>query len=142
MRACLFVAALLCALPLWGAPSFPEGEGGISRKHPFTFEDMMALKRVEEPEVSPALKSLAYLLADQGKISEAREHYQTAIKLQPSDRLRVVAGSMLPPICRSMEEIHRCRAELSRELTRLYDDELRDSSSSTDAAAVCSAYRV
>src|SRR5438067_10891065 len=24
-----------------------------AQKHPFTFEDMMALKRVEEPEVSP-----------------------------------------------------------------------------------------
>jgi dipeptidyl aminopeptidase/acylaminoacyl peptidase len=43
MRACLFCwAVLISALPL------------VSQtKHPFTFEDMMALKRVEEPEVSP-----------------------------------------------------------------------------------------
>jgi dipeptidyl aminopeptidase/acylaminoacyl peptidase len=53
MRACLFLIAFLSALPLWGAPPFPAGERGIPQKHPFTFEDMMTLKRVEEPEVSP-----------------------------------------------------------------------------------------
>ena len=43
MRACLFsLAVFVSALPLVA-----------QSKHPFTFEDMMALKRVEEPEVSP-----------------------------------------------------------------------------------------
>jgi len=43
MRACLFsLAVFVSALPL-----------AAQGKHPFTFEDMMALKRVEEPEVSP-----------------------------------------------------------------------------------------
>jgi dipeptidyl aminopeptidase/acylaminoacyl peptidase len=41
MRACLLFV-FLSALPLVA-----------QTKHPFTFEDMMALKRVEEPEVSP-----------------------------------------------------------------------------------------
>src|SRR5262249_30734056 len=35
---------------LAGLLLFPRAE---AQKHPFTFEDMMALKRVEEPQVSP-----------------------------------------------------------------------------------------
>jgi protein O-GlcNAc transferase len=69
--------------------------------------------------------NLGRVLANQGKLSEAREEYRAAIKLQPSDRLRVVAGTMLPPICMSTDEIHRCRAELSEELNRLYDAGVR-----------------
>src|SRR3954451_22063543 len=43
MRACLFsLAVFVSALPL-----------GAQSKHPFTFEDMMKLKRVEEPVLSP-----------------------------------------------------------------------------------------
>src|SRR5438093_3571083 len=33
-------------------------------KHPFTFEDMMALKRVEEPEVSPDGKWVLFAAVD------------------------------------------------------------------------------
>src|SRR5215469_18610710 len=33
-------------------------------KHPFTFEDMMALKRVEEPEVSPDGKWVLFAVVD------------------------------------------------------------------------------
>src|SRR5882762_7834990 len=42
MRLCRIVAALLLALPL-----------AAQTKHPFTFEDMMKLKRVGEPVPSP-----------------------------------------------------------------------------------------
>src|SRR6266566_8890398 len=42
MRGRLFVFVTLCALPL-----------AAQTKHPFTFEDMMALKRVEQPVPSP-----------------------------------------------------------------------------------------
>src|SRR5712691_162434 len=42
MRARFVVLAILSALPLFA-----------QTKHPFTFEDMMALKRVEEPVPSP-----------------------------------------------------------------------------------------
>jgi dipeptidyl aminopeptidase/acylaminoacyl peptidase len=64
MRACLLLAVFLSPLPLWGGPSFPEGEGGIPKKHPFTFEDMMSLKRVEEPEVSPDGKWVLFAAVD------------------------------------------------------------------------------
>jgi protein O-GlcNAc transferase len=74
---------------------------------------------------APAHANLAYLLADQGKISAARGHYQAAIKLQPSERLRVVAGATVSPICLSVDEIHQSRSALSDELTRLYEEGVR-----------------
>jgi dipeptidyl aminopeptidase/acylaminoacyl peptidase len=42
MRRLLIIFFFLCCIPLFS-----------QAKHPFTFEDMMKLKRVEEPEVSP-----------------------------------------------------------------------------------------
>ena len=54
MRACLlFLAVLVTSLPLIA-----------QSKHPFTFEDMMALKRVEEPEVSPDGKWVLFAAVD------------------------------------------------------------------------------
>src|SRR3954466_4248174 len=54
MRACLFsFAVFVSALPLVA-----------QNKHPFTFEDMMALKRVEEPEVSPDGKWVLFAAVD------------------------------------------------------------------------------
>ena len=54
MRACLFsLAVFVSALPLVA-----------QSKHPFTFEDMMALKRVEEPEVSPDGKWVLFAAVD------------------------------------------------------------------------------
>ncbi len=54
MRASLLLfAVFLSALPLVG-----------QTKHPFTFEDMMALKRVEEPEVSPDGKWVLFAAVD------------------------------------------------------------------------------
>ena len=53
MRACLPILILFSACPLIG-----------QAKHPFTFEDMMALKRVEEPEVSPDGKWVLFAAVD------------------------------------------------------------------------------
>jgi dipeptidyl aminopeptidase/acylaminoacyl peptidase len=54
MRFCLFFLLLLsCAFPVVA-----------QTKHPFTFEDMMALKRVEEPEVSPDGKWVLFAAVD------------------------------------------------------------------------------
>src|ERR1700692_2912263 len=54
MRACLLsLAVFLSALPLVA-----------QNKHPFTFEDMMALKRVEEPQVSPDGKWVLFAAVD------------------------------------------------------------------------------
>src|SRR3954453_1176738 len=54
MRLCVYsLAVFLFALPLVA-----------QSKHPFTFEDMMALKRVEEPEVSPDGKWVLFAAVD------------------------------------------------------------------------------
>jgi dipeptidyl aminopeptidase/acylaminoacyl peptidase len=46
------------------APPLSAGQGGNVQKHPFTFEDMMSLKRVEEPEVSPDGKWVLFAAVD------------------------------------------------------------------------------
>ena len=43
---------------------FPVLPINAQTKHPFTFEDMMALKRVEEPEVSPDGKWVLFAAVD------------------------------------------------------------------------------
>jgi hypothetical protein len=53
MRACLFAASLLSALPL-----------AAQTKHPFTFEDMIELRRVEEPVPSPDGKWVLFAAVD------------------------------------------------------------------------------
>jgi dipeptidyl aminopeptidase/acylaminoacyl peptidase len=53
MRARAFLLVLFSALPL-----------AAQAKHPFTFEDMTALKRVEEPEVSPDGKWVLFAAVD------------------------------------------------------------------------------
>jgi dipeptidyl aminopeptidase/acylaminoacyl peptidase len=53
MRARILLLILLFALPL-----------AAQTKHPFTFEDMMKLKRVEEPEVSPDGKWVLFAAVD------------------------------------------------------------------------------
>jgi dipeptidyl aminopeptidase/acylaminoacyl peptidase len=52
-RVLLFLFALFCAVPVFS-----------QAKHPFTFEDMMALKRVGEPEVSPDGKWVIFSMVD------------------------------------------------------------------------------
>src|SRR2546430_3686461 len=54
MRLCVYsLAVFVSALPLIA-----------QSKHPFTFEDMMTLKRVEEPEVSPDGKWVLFAAVD------------------------------------------------------------------------------
>lgn len=53
MRNCFAVCLLLSVFPLFA-----------QTKHPFTFEDMMALKRVEEPVVSPDGKWVLFAAVD------------------------------------------------------------------------------
>ena len=54
-RLCVLFYVLICISPL---SAFAQA------KHPFTFEDMMKLKRVEEPEVSPDGKWVLFAAVD------------------------------------------------------------------------------
>jgi len=55
---CLFLFLFLAASLLLAFPAFPQA------KHPFTFEDMMKLKRVGAPEVSPDGKWVIFSVVD------------------------------------------------------------------------------
>jgi len=44
---------LLALASLSLAQSVPQTSTQTAQKHPFTFEDMMALKRIGDPQVSP-----------------------------------------------------------------------------------------
>ena len=63
MRRSLFLAGIFlstflgCVIPL-------AAQTAAQAKHPFTFEDMMKLKRVEEPEVSPDGKWVLFAAVD------------------------------------------------------------------------------
>ena len=80
MRVCSFLLVLFLALPLVA-----------QSKHPFTFEDMMALKRVEEPEVSPDGKWVLFAAVDVDLKANTRTPHVWVVPLnQPT------AGSSTP----------------------------------------------
>ena len=73
MRACLFsLAVFVSALPLVA-----------QSKHPFTFEDMMALKRVEEPEVSPNGKWVLFAAVDVDLKANTKTPHVWVVALTP-----------------------------------------------------------
>src|ERR1700730_8422533 len=49
---------VLCSISIFTLPAFPQA------KHPFTFEDMMKLKRIGEPEPSPDSKWVLFAAVD------------------------------------------------------------------------------
>jgi dipeptidyl aminopeptidase/acylaminoacyl peptidase len=75
----LFILALLIfsALP------------SAAQKHPFTFEDMMALKRVEEPVVSPDGKWVLFAAVDVDLKANTKTPHVWVVPLSPSENTRV-----------------------------------------------------
>src|SRR3954469_25084833 len=72
MRACLFsLAVFVSALPL-----------GAQSKHPFTFEDMMKLKRVEEPVISPDGKWVLFAAVDVDLKANTKRPHVWVVPLQ------------------------------------------------------------
>src|SRR5256885_8142050 len=53
-----------------------------AQKHPFTFEDMMALKRVEEPEVSPDGKWVLFAAVDVDLKANTKSPHVWVVPLQ------------------------------------------------------------
>jgi dipeptidyl aminopeptidase/acylaminoacyl peptidase len=86
MRLCVYsLAVFLSALPLVA-----------QSKHPFTFEDMMALKRVEEPEVSPDGKWVLFAAVDVDLKANTKTPHVWVVPLNqtqgPSTSLGMTAG--------------------------------------------------
>src|SRR5437867_12327444 len=70
MRAYLFAAILLSALPL-----------AAQAKHPFTFEDRMALKAVEEPVPSPDGKWVLFAAVDVDLTANTKTPHSWEVRL-------------------------------------------------------------
>jgi dipeptidyl aminopeptidase/acylaminoacyl peptidase len=86
MRLCVYcLAAFLSALPLIA-----------QSKHPFTFQDMMALKRVEEPAVSPDGKWVLFAAVDVDLKANTKTPHVWVVRLNqtqgPSTSLGMTGG--------------------------------------------------
>src|ERR1700722_13219101 len=82
MRVCLFfLAVLVSALPLVA-----------QTKHPFTFEDMMKLKRVEEPEVSPDGKWVLFAAVDVDLAANTKIPHIWIVPTAGGQEKKIIAG--------------------------------------------------
>src|SRR5438270_5213148 len=61
-------------------------------KRPFTFEDMMALKRVSEPQVSPDGKSVAFSAVNVNLAANTRTPHLWVIPLAGGEARQVTSG--------------------------------------------------
>src|SRR5947207_14603640 len=81
-------------------------------KHPFTFEDMMALKRVEEPEVSPDGKWVLFAAVDVDLKANTKTPHVWVVPLSPtSENTRVPHPS--PVLARVGDEQSKAEPALS-----------------------------
>ncbi|MGH9512441.1 MAG: prolyl oligopeptidase family serine peptidase [Terriglobales bacterium] len=82
MRRLFLIITLLSALSL---PSFSQA------KHPFTFEDMMALKRVEEPEPSPDGKWVLFAAVDVDLAANTRTPHVWVVPLAGGKEREIIS---------------------------------------------------
>src|SRR5215470_9027032 len=68
----------------------------VAQKHPFTFEDMMALKRVEEPVVSPDGKWVLFAAVDVDLQANTKTPHVWVVPLSPSTENSGVAHTSPP----------------------------------------------
>jgi len=80
------VTAVLCPLVLLSCAQATPGQ-----KHPFTFEDMMALKRVEEPVPSPDGKWVLFAAVDVDLKANTRTPHVWVVPLSPNENKTEVA---------------------------------------------------
>ena len=93
MCARVFVLLFLSALPLYA-----------QTKHRFTFEDMMALKRVEEPVVSPDGKWVLFAAVDVDLTANTKTPHVWVVPLSPNETKTGVAHTS--PVLASVGEKH------------------------------------
>ena len=86
-RASSPVLAFFISLPLFA-----------QAKHPFTFEDMMALKRVEEPQVSPDGKWVLFAAVDVDLKANTKTPHVWVVPLNQDSHVSQNRGDMGHPI--------------------------------------------
>ncbi len=72
------------------------------------------------PNYAVANTSYAQLKADQGHLEEAMRHIEIARRQIDSARLRILQGTLLPPIYESIDHIRSTRDKLANNLSELY----------------------
>jgi dipeptidyl aminopeptidase/acylaminoacyl peptidase len=92
-----FLAAL--ALIAFVIPSFPQA------KHPFTFEDMMKLKRVGEPEVSPDGKWVIFSVVDVNLEANTKTPHIWIVPLSRSEESRSEEKNGVPHVSRPLRDV-------------------------------------
>jgi predicted O-linked N-acetylglucosamine transferase (SPINDLY family) len=78
-----------------------------------------------DPADADGHANLASLMADQGRVDEARRHALEAVRLRPAPRLRVLSATVMPVVCGSVEEIDQARERFDRETKALADEGVR-----------------
>ncbi len=71
------------------------------------------------PDFVPARQNLGYLLFNHGEPEEAIEHYEAALKQQPSTMNRLLAATVLPVIYDSAADVQRWRKRLAGQVREL-----------------------
>jgi protein O-GlcNAc transferase len=77
------------------------------------------------PQHPLANTTYAQLLADQGHLSKAVRHVEIAQRQIDTPRLRILKGTLLPPIYESMDHIRATREALARNLSELNESGAR-----------------
>ncbi len=72
------------------------------------------------PNSPVANTSYAQLKADQGHLKEAMRHVEIARRQIDTPRLRILQGTLLPPIYESIEHIRSIRNKIANKLSELY----------------------
>ncbi len=75
-----------------------------------------------DPHFVPARQNLGYLLFNQGEPDEAIEHYEHALKQQPSPINRLLAATVLPVVYDSADDVDRWRRRLADGVRQLADE--------------------
>ena len=77
---------LLLLLLVFCAPVFPQ------TKRPFTFEDMMSLKRIEEPVVSPDGRWVLFAAVDVNLTANTKTPHVWIVPLAGGQEKEIIAG--------------------------------------------------
>jgi dipeptidyl aminopeptidase/acylaminoacyl peptidase len=100
MRRLLFLAVILLVVPFLTLPALSQA------KHPFTFEDMMKLKRVGEPVPSPDGKWVLFSAVDVDLATNKKTPHIWIVPLRPFQMVEVREKiSRMPHVSRSLQDM-------------------------------------
>src|SRR3979409_2625540 len=100
----LFLASLV--LIVFASPAFAQA------KHPFTFEDMMKLKRVGEPEVSPDGKWVIFSVVDVNLEANTKRPHIWIVPLSGSQESGNLEKSGVPHVSPNLRDMGSTEREL------------------------------